>query len=203
MKKTLLIALLLLQSVFLFAQENDSPYEIPELLMDYNSLTFIDNLTDFSTSFRAEMNFTMKLPVIKNVQNKNIQLGCLELNSDMARDDYSSIYSLALLLGAYNIKIDSPESDTSYSGLITGFAIPLSFYSLSEEDGSYRSLFIWGWDHPSVDIILGRMVKTQVENLFGYTEDLSIALMLNNNLSYYKERLMIRSSIGIELGVFF
>ncbi len=203
MKKTLLIALLLLQSVFLFAQENDSPYEIPELLMDYNTLTFDDILTNSSSSFRAKMNFTMKLPVIKNVQNKNIQLGCLELNSDVARYDYASTYSLTLLLGAYNIKIDSPESDTSYSGLITGFAIPLSFYGLSEEDGSYRSLYIWGWEHPSVDIILGRMVKTQVENLFGYTEDLSIALMLNNNLSYYNDRLMIRSSIGIELGVFF
>jgi hypothetical protein len=203
MKKTLLIALLLLQSVFLFAQENDSPYEIPELLMDYNTFTFNDILTNSSSSFRTKMNFTMKLPVIKNVQNKNIQLGCLELNSDVTRADYASTYSLTLLLGAYNIKIDSPESDTSYSGLITGFAIPLSFYSLNDLDGSYRSIFSWGWDHPSVDIILGRMVKTQVENLFGYTEDLSIALMLNNNLSYYYDRLMISSSIGIELGVFF
>ncbi len=203
MKKTLLIALFLLQSVFLFAQENASPYEIPNLLIDYNSLTFIDDLTDFSSSFLADMDFSIKLPVIKNTQNKNIQLGCLELNNKISIDDYSSRSSLILLLSAYNIKIDSPESENSYSGLITGVAVPISFYGLLQAEDTYKSTFIWGWDHPSVDIILGRMVKTQVENLFGYTEDLSIALMLNNNLSYYKERLMIRSTIGIELGVFF
>jgi hypothetical protein len=204
MKKILIIALFLIQSFALFAKGSNTTYESPIFFIDYNTLDFTHNLTDIDTSeYLSKLNASIKLPIAKSIKNNNIRLGYLDFNNDLFEYNFQINYTLKLKIGAYNIKIDSPKSKTYYSGFITGIAIPIGVYTLMPTSSTYTSYFIGGWNYPTIDFILGRMVKTQVINLFGKTEDLSIAFILNNNLSYLDQNLIIKSTIGIELGVFF